>query len=197
MPHFWTFFLKAYTRAFTQQNIQSGWKATEIYPFDPEHILVRIIKRKRKSDVQISPSKTPGSTRALRRTYKRLHTENHIDNDAAVLVRAGEKLAAENKILRRKNKGLRGAIFKEKRKRKRKKTLNFYNEGEQEGQALFFNSAKVARARRHRRRVGSGLPKGGLNPPVAGNGLGIPPLTHPENPAGLRPGTHRVLLSYL
>ena len=42
---------------------------------------------------------------------------------------------------------------------------------------------------RHRRRVGSGLLKGGLNPPVAGNGLGIPPFNPPENPAGLIPGT--------
>ena len=42
---------------------------------------------------------------------------------------------------------------------------------------------------RHRRRVGSGLPKGGLNPPVAGNGLGIPPFNPPENPAGLVPST--------
>ncbi len=41
---------------------------------------------------------------------------------------------------------------------------------------------------RHRRRVGSGLPKRGLNPPVAGNGLGIPPFNPPGKPAGLVPG---------
>src|SRR6266536_2728002 len=124
--HFWTFFLKAYTRAFTEQNIQSGWKATGIYPFNPEYILIRIIKRKRKSEIQVSLSKTPGSTRALRRTYKRLHAEGHVDNEAAVLMRAGEKLAAENKILRKENEGLRDAIFEEKRKKKREKALNFY-----------------------------------------------------------------------
>ena len=37
--------------------------------------------------------------------------------------------------------------MKKKRKRKRRKTLNFYEEGEMEDQALFFSSAKVARAR--------------------------------------------------
>ena len=83
----------------------------------------------------------------MRRTYKRLHAEGYVDNDAAVLVRAGEKLAAENKILRRENKDLRGTIFKEKRKRERGKVLNFYDEGEQEGQALFFSPAKITRAR--------------------------------------------------
>jgi hypothetical protein len=76
-----------------------------------------------------------------------LHVEDHIDNKAAILVRAGEKLAAENKILRIENEDLRGAIFEEKSKRKRGKSLNFYEESEQKNQVLFFNSAKVARAR--------------------------------------------------
>jgi membrane protein involved in colicin uptake len=76
-----------------------------------------------------------------------LHAENYIDNEIAILIRAGEKLAAENKILRIENEDLRGAIFKEKRKRKRDKFLNFYEESEQEDQTLFFSPAKIARAR--------------------------------------------------
>jgi hypothetical protein len=89
----------------------------------------------------------PGSVRALRKTYGRLHAEGHVDNKAAILVRAGEKLASENKILRIENEGLRGAIFEEKRKRKRGKALDFHEKGEQAGQALFFSPAKVTRAR--------------------------------------------------
>ena len=89
----------------------------------------------------------PGSVRALRKTYGRLHAEGYVDNKAAILVRAGKKLASENKILRIENEGLRDAIFKKKRKRKRGKTLNFYKESEQAGQALFFSPAKVTRAR--------------------------------------------------
>ena len=79
----------------------------------------------------------------MRRRYKRLHAEDYVDNEASVLVRAGEKLAAENKILRKENEGLRSAIFEEKRKTKREKALNFNNGDEQEGQALFFSPAKV------------------------------------------------------
>jgi hypothetical protein len=56
----------------------------------------------------------PDSVRALRKTYGRLHAENHINNKAAILVRAEEKLTSENKILRIKNEGLRGAIFEKK-----------------------------------------------------------------------------------
>jgi hypothetical protein len=88
----------------------------------------------------------PGSVRILRKTYGRLHAESHINNKAAILVRAGEKLASENKILRKENEGLRGAIFEKKRKRKRGKALNFYK-SEQASQALFFNPTKITRAR--------------------------------------------------
>jgi hypothetical protein len=72
----------------------------------------------------------PGSVRVLRRIYGRLHAESHINNKAAILVRAKEKLASENKILRIKNEDLRGAIFEKKRKKKRDKALNFYKKGE-------------------------------------------------------------------
>jgi hypothetical protein len=83
----------------------------------------------------------------LRRTYGRLHAEGYIDNKIVILVRADEKLTAENKILRIENEGLRGTIFEEKRKKKRDKSLNFYEESEQKDQILFFSSAKIVRAR--------------------------------------------------
>ena len=113
-------------------------------------MLVRILKRKKESSQiqnQQSLPPIPGSVRALRRTYGRLHAEGHVDNKAAILVRAGEKLTSENKILRIENENLRGAIFKKKRKRKRGKVLNFHKKGEQAGQALFFSPAKITRAR--------------------------------------------------
>jgi hypothetical protein len=89
----------------------------------------------------------PGLVRVLRKTYGRLHAENYVNNKAAILVRAKEKLAFENKILRIKNEGLRGAIFEKKRKKKRGKALNFHEKGEQANQALFFSSVKITRAR--------------------------------------------------
>jgi regulator of replication initiation timing len=59
----------------------------------------------------------PNSARALRRTYGRLHAENYINNKAAILIRADEKLTAENKILRIENEDLRGTIFEKKYKK--------------------------------------------------------------------------------
>jgi hypothetical protein len=111
-------------------------------------VLTNLIKRKRKSEIsQNSLSQIPDSTRAFRKTYERLHTKGYIDNKAAILVRAEEKLAAENKLLRKENEGLRDTLFEEKRKRKREKALNFYEKGEKQGQALFFSPAKIVRAR--------------------------------------------------
>ena len=91
-------------------------------------MLVRILKRKKESQIQNQQSSPSilDSVRALRRIYGRLYVEGYINNKTAILVRAGEKLASENKILRIENEGLRGVIFKEKRKRKRGKTLDFY-----------------------------------------------------------------------
>ena len=96
---------------------------------NPQFILVRI-KPKRKSEVKASP-KTPVSGQGFRKTYGRLKNAGHVNRKAAILIRGGEKLAAENKILRKKVEGLRQAVFKEKRKRKRGKALNFHEEGEQ------------------------------------------------------------------
>jgi hypothetical protein len=58
--HFWQFFLKAYTRAFTKENVESGWAATGIYPFEPQHVLASLIKRKRKSEISQNSPKIPG-----------------------------------------------------------------------------------------------------------------------------------------
>jgi hypothetical protein len=60
----------------------------------------------------------PDSVRALRKIYGRLHAEDYINNKAAILVRAGEKLTSKNKILRIENEDLRDAIFEKKRKKK-------------------------------------------------------------------------------
>ena len=47
--HFWKFFIQAFTQAFTEQNIRSSWEITELYPFNPQRVLVRILKPKKES----------------------------------------------------------------------------------------------------------------------------------------------------
>jgi hypothetical protein len=110
-------------------------------------MFVRIIKRKRKFEIRNSSLFILDSARVLRKIYERLHAEDHINNKAAISTRADEKLTAKNKILRIKNEDLRGTIFENKRKKKRDKFFNFSKESEQKNRILFFNSAKIVRAR--------------------------------------------------
>lgn len=112
-------------------------------------MLARLRERISTPDNSASPtSKTPGSTRALRKKYARLQSEGHIVNKDAVLVRAGEKLAINNQLLRKEVEGFRTVIFEEKRKRERGKALKSYEEDKhQAGQAVFFSPAKVTRIR--------------------------------------------------
>ena len=149
---FWRLFRPAWEKAFSKKNISSAFEAAGVEPFNPSRVLAAI-KRNIIPPLPNTPgpSKTPGSSRALRRTFKRLQKEGHVDDQAAVLLRAGEKLATDNELLRHENRGLRNAIVHEKKKRKRGKAMHFLDEGEIEGQALFFSPAKIARVRqRHR-----------------------------------------------
>jgi hypothetical protein len=86
--------------------IRADWTITGIYLLNSQYVLVRISKLKRKSEVRFL-LKTPDSDRAFRKTYGRLKNADHINKEAAVLMRGDERLAAENKILRRKVEGLR------------------------------------------------------------------------------------------
>jgi hypothetical protein len=143
---FWPLFREAWKQAFTVTNVRNAWEATGIHPFNPEKVMATIVRPK--SPPAGSPtSKTPGSVRSMRRTYKKLKKEGHVDENAEILLRAGEKLATELEIVRHENNGLRKAIIHEKKKRKRGKAMNLYDPDEKEGQALFFSPAKVARVR--------------------------------------------------
>jgi hypothetical protein len=92
-------------------------------------MLVRISKLKKKSEI-IFLLKTSDSDRAFRKTYDRLKNADYINKKAAILMRDNEKFAIENKILRKEIEDLRETIFEKKRKRKRGKSLNFYEESE-------------------------------------------------------------------
>jgi hypothetical protein len=109
-------------------------------------VLVRISKLKRKSEV-IFLLKTSDSGRAFRKTYGRLKNADYINKKIAILIRRDKRFAVENKILRKEIKDLRKVIFEEKCKKKRGKVLNFHEKGEMKDQILFFNSAKIIRAR--------------------------------------------------
>ena len=58
-----------------------------------------------------------------------------------------EKFAAETDILRHQNEGLLNGLKNERKRRKRGKPLGLLDDGETDGQALFFSLVKIERAR--------------------------------------------------
>jgi len=132
----------------TAENIDSAFKAAGIKLWNPQRVLATIAKSTLSPPISpISTIQTPKSIRSLRRTTKRLQKTGHLEGNAMVLLRAAEKFATEAEILRHQNNGLLTAFKDEKRKRKRSNPLGLLDEGEVDGQALFFSSAKVERVR--------------------------------------------------
>jgi DDE superfamily endonuclease len=96
---FWSLFYEAWKQAFTAKNVRSAWEKTGIYPFDPSKVL-SIFQIPQETSHSAKKLKTPSSTRGIRRTFKQLQKEGHVDEDAKILLHASEKLATELEIAR-------------------------------------------------------------------------------------------------
>ena len=144
---FWKFFRAAWDGAFTEENITQAFAATGIWPFDPQRVIQKVRRVQTPPLESPAASKTPRSTKAVRRLYKKLKKEGHIDEERGELLFVAKKLAAYNEILRFENEGFRNAIVNEKKKRKRGKAMKFHEKGEVAGQVLFFSLAKIGRFR--------------------------------------------------
>jgi hypothetical protein len=147
---FWPLFYEAWEKAFHAKNVRSAWEAAGLYPLNPKRVISTIVRQQtppEERDIQYQVYKTPGSTRSLRRTFRRLQDEGKIHPDAAVLLHAGEKFAADRDIVRHEVISLRKAVLHEKKKRKRGKAMHLYDENETEGQGRFFSPAKIAGVR--------------------------------------------------
>ena len=148
---FWRLFRAAWDRAFTEANIASAFKAVGIWPYNPDIVLRQIKKAQTPPLESCVIPRTPRSTAGVRRLFRKLRKEGHIDEAGGELLFAAEKLAAENDILRNENRGLKNAIVLEKKKRKRGKAMKLHEDGEAAGQALFFSPARVGRLREHQK----------------------------------------------
>ena len=126
--------------------MRSAWEKTGIYPFDPSKIL-SIFEIPQETLQSATKLKTPSSTRGIRRTFKQLQKEGHVDEDAKILLHASEKLATDLEIARHEIQGLRKIIIHEKKKRMRGKAMNLYDPEKKEGQAMFFSPATIRQCR--------------------------------------------------
>ena len=75
---------------------------------------------------------------------KQIHKgQMQLHQDTALLIRASEKLAAQNEILLHQNRSLSETLVQEKRRRKRGKAMGLLDK-DRPGEAQFFSPARVA-----------------------------------------------------
>ena len=141
---FWPLFWKAWMGSFTPKNIASAFKTTGIWPLEPDVILTKMKKVTPPPPESIELTKTPLTSRALRRLHRKIKQEPN-NNNLDKLLRASERLAAQQSILAHEVTGLRTAIQQEKRKRNRGKRLNLIRD--EAGGPVLFSPAQVQRAR--------------------------------------------------
>ena len=68
--------------------------------------------------------------------------------DVKILLRITERITTDLEIVQHKIQDLQKVIIHEKKKRKRKKTMNLYNKDEKKSQVRFFSPKKIVRVRK-------------------------------------------------
>ena len=141
---FWPLFWRAWTESFTPENVNSAFKMTGIWPLNPDMILAKMKSVTPPPPETTELTKTPMTSHGLRRLHRKIKQEPSSDN-LDKLLRASERLAAQQSILAHEVTGLREAIKQEKRKRNRGKRLNLV--GDKAGGPVLFSPAQVQQAR--------------------------------------------------
>lgn len=146
---FYGFFKRAWDASFTSENIESAWRATGIWPYNPEKTLAICRAPKvpttpiKKTHVRFAID-TPLSSHAMRQLARHGHL-NPRDTYIQALLRGSEQLAAQVSCLQFENKGLLEALKVEKKKRARGKRLNLV--GEEDNGPQLFSPSRVKAAR--------------------------------------------------
>jgi hypothetical protein len=145
---FWSLFLPAWLKTFTESAIQNAFQKTGIWPLNGE-LVVQIIKRPSTPPLTIEPEnipsiKTPLTTKSIRHfqlDYKRAPTEEKLQK----LFKANEVLATQHAVDEHVKKGLIETVTVEKKRRKRGKKLNIL--GKEDHGPQFFSPTTLIRAR--------------------------------------------------
>jgi hypothetical protein len=146
---FFGLFKQAWAQATTISIVESAWKKTGLYIFDPDIVLSQL-QSKRPSTSGSNTSHSSGIStsdiRTVRRLYKRIGGPLP-SHDLTKLSDLVERLAAENSILKAQVSGLKTAVFIEKGWRKRGKPVFQNIHTLDEGKARFWLPKKFQEAR--------------------------------------------------
>ncbi|THC87363.1 hypothetical protein EYZ11_013190 [Aspergillus tanneri] len=145
-------FWPAWQKALTPKNIQSRFRSTGIWPFNPEAVLQRFLRPgdqwpTSSSSYLSSKSVVNGDNWRFIQQMIRAAVVNYYDESAKKLSSTIHQLATENALLRLENTGLRTALSNEKMKRQRAKPLVFQLQEPDSGGAIFYSPKNIQQAR--------------------------------------------------
>jgi hypothetical protein len=143
---FWPMFKKAWDASFTKENIESGWRKTGIWPFNPSVVLSKIKRPSTPPNPRLDHEiKTPLTVKGLRR-FQKSCLQQPIQVKLKKLLRANETLLARTAIAEHRARNLQEALQIEKKKRQRGKRLNLAGKETSHGQWWGVLEIQIARA---------------------------------------------------
>lgn len=142
-------FWASWNEVFTSKNINSAFKHTGLYPFNPEIVIQKFTKK-----IESRPSSSESTTSIIpAEDWKRLEklvetvVTNVYEQKAIQLKDTVLHLSTENILLKDENEGLKRALINAKKHKNKKKPLLLGLPSEQDGGALFMSPTKVQQAR--------------------------------------------------
>jgi Skp family chaperone for outer membrane proteins len=144
---FWPMFKRAWEASFIPKNIESAWRKTGIWPFQPS-VILNTIKRRPCTPTNTKTDrddlKTPTTTKAVRK-FQKAYWDDPSKAKLKKLFRANETLAARTSIAEHRARNLQEALQIEKKKRQRGKRLNLC--GKETSGAQWYGVPEVQEAR--------------------------------------------------
>jgi hypothetical protein len=141
---FWPLFRDAWKLSFTTSNIESGWRKTGLWPFNPPLILDTIKRPVTPTSNQQTEIKNPTTVKGLRR-FQQGCLQDPSTVKLKKLIRANETLLSRTSIAEHWARNLLQALQIEKKKRQRGKKLNLAGEETSCGQ--WWGVAEIQKAK--------------------------------------------------
>jgi len=144
---FWSLFLPAWEKAFTEDNIQSAFAKAGIWPVDQKRVVDIITQPSTPLQIEIELPhrlKTPLSSKSIRQ-FQISYRDDPTNEKLQLLFKANERLAAQHAVDEHTKRGLIETVKEEKKKRQRGKKLNVL--GEEDHGPQFFSPTTIKRAK--------------------------------------------------
>ena len=148
---FYGCFKPAFEKAFCVENIESAWKKTGLWPYDPSLVLDPF-KARPNTDIPVKTEvrdpnevKTPYTSKSIRH-FQAHFAKNPTKQLQRKLFKANMQLAAEREIATHRAECFKRALILEKKKRNKPKRLNLLGE-DASGVPQFFGPEEVKKAR--------------------------------------------------